>query len=140
MSGRLLAVDYGRKRVGLAVTDELGMTAQPLPTIHVSGVAEAVAGVTQVAETWSVREILVGVPLNMDGSRGPMADAATRFARSLEEASNRPVQMWDERLTSAEARRSLLDAPRRVRGGKGVVDQVAAVLLLQNYLSATTEG
>ncbi len=135
---RVLAVDYGRRRIGLAVSDELGITAQGIPTIRAAGRAKAVAAVAEVAAGWGVGEVVVGLPLNMDGTRGEMADAAETFAQGLREATGLPVSCWDERLTSRSAHRALQEMGERSRGRKGRVDRMAATLLLDTYLRAHT--
>jgi putative Holliday junction resolvase len=133
---RILGVDYGRRRIGIAVSDELGLTAQGMPTLQAGGRAEAIAVVAEAASRLQVGEIVVGLPLNMDGSRGPMAEAAEAFARGLEEATGLPVCCWDERLTSRSAHRAMQEMGQRSRGQKGRVDRIAATLLLDTYLKA----
>ncbi len=132
--GRILAVDFGRRRVGLAVSDELGLTAQGMPTVQVTGARQALTAVTDVALRWGVVEIVVGLPLNMDGSIGPMARATQTFAEALRAETGVKVTCWDERLTSVSARRSLIEMGRRRRREKGEVDRIAATLLLETYL------
>ncbi len=133
---RILAVDYGRRRIGLAVSDELGLTAQGIPTVRAGGMAEATAAVAGAASRWKVGEIVVGLPLNMDSSRGPMAEAAEAFARGLRKATGLPVRCWDERLTSRAARRAVREMGKGTRGRKETVDRMAATLLLDTYLRA----
>ena len=137
---RVLAVDYGRRRIGLAVSDELGMTAQGIPTVHVRGVQEAVAAVAEVARGWAAGEVVVGLPLNMDGSRGPMAEAAEAFAGALGRTTGLPVYFQDERWTSLSARRAMAEMGMRTRGRKGEVDRIAATLLLDAYLQARSSS
>ena len=136
---RILAVDYGRRRIGLAVSDELGLTAQGISTVRVGNRAEAVATVAEVAFKWAAEELVVGLPLNMDGSKGPMAEAAEAFAESLGEATGLPVRCWDERLTTVSAHRRLQEMGKRSRGRKEAVDRMAATLLLQAYLQLRSE-
>ena len=131
---RILAVDYGRRRIGLAVSDELGITAQGIPTVRATGMAKAVVAVAEVVAGWGIGEIVVGLPLNMDGSRGEMADAAETFAQGLRETTGLPVSYWDERLTSRSAHRALQEMGKRSHERKGMVDRVAATLLLDTYL------
>ncbi len=132
---RILGVDYGRRRIGLAVSDALGLTAQGLPTIEATGRANAVAAVCDVAKRQSATEIVVGLPLNMDGTRGELAHAAQAFADELAVLTGIPTRCWDERLTSRAAHRALRETGTRVRGRKGTVDRVAASLLLSSYLT-----
>ena len=131
---RILGVDYGRRRIGLAVSDELGLTAQGLPTIEATGRSRAVAAVADVARAYSVSEIVVGLPLNMDGSHGELAEAATVFSTQLAESTGIGTRCWDERLTSVTAHRVMRETGTRLRGRKGKVDRIAATVLLDSYL------
>lgn len=133
---RILAVDYGRRRVGLAVSDELGVAARGLPTVQAHSRSSAVDAVAKAASDVGASAFLVGLPLNMDGSRGPMAEAAESFAAALDRATGLPVRLWDERLTTAAARRALGEIGVGKREKKGALDRMAAVLLLNNYLQA----
>ena len=133
---RILAVDYGRRRVGLAVSDEMGFAARGLPTVRADSRSSAVDSVAQVASDVGAAALLVGLPLNMDGSRGPMAEAAEAFAAALNRTTGLPVRLWDERLTTVAARRTIREIGARKRNEKGTVDRMAAVLLLNNYLQA----
>ena len=133
---RILAVDYGRRRVGLAVSDEMGLAARGLPTVRAGSRSSAVDSVAQVASDVGAAALLVGLPLNMNGSRGPMAEAAEAFAAALNRTTGLPVRVWDERLTTVAARRAIREIGARDRDKKGTVDRMAAVLLLNNYLQA----
>ena len=133
---RILAVDYGRRRVGLAVSDEMGLAARGLPTVRAGSRSSAVDSVAQVASDVGAAALLVGMPLNMNGSRGPMAEAAEAFAAALNRTTGLPVRFWDERLTTVAARRAIREIGARDRDKKGTVDRMAAVLLLNNYLQA----
>ena len=133
---RILAVDYGRRRVGLAVSDEMGLAARGLPTVRAGSRSSAVDSVAQVASDVGAAALLVGMPLNMNGSRGPMAEAAEAFAAALNRTTGLPVRVWDERLTTVAARRAIREIGARDRDKKGTVDRMAAVLLLNNYLQA----
>jgi putative Holliday junction resolvase len=129
---RTMAVDLGSARTGVAVSDELGMLAQPWKTLP-GGAASLEAVVAAVAELTPGR-ILVGLPRNMDGSYGPAAEAARAFAADLRARVDCPVDLWDERLTTVAAQRSLRESGRKARDQRGVVDQVAAQILLQSWL------
>lgn len=131
---RILGVDYGRRRIGLAVSDGLGLTAQGLDTLAVRSGTEAVEAVARIAVEHKVEEVVVGMPLNMDGSAGPMALDAEGFAAAVAGRTGLPVVRWDERLTSVAAERAVREMDLRTRGRKGVVDRIAAVLILQGYL------
>ena len=131
---RTMAVDWGWVRYGLAVSDELGLTAQAVGTFTRTSDAQMVTAVAEQARAMEVGAIVVGLPKNMDGSQGPSAEAARTFARALEEQVGVPVHLWDERLTSLAAERLLVDAGVRRRARRGLVDRVAATLILQGFL------
>lgn len=131
--GRVLGVDLGTVRVGLAVSDPEGLMAQPLDVI---ASADAVEAIAERARELEVAEIVVGIPLRMSGARGPEAEAAEEFARSLEEATDLPVRRWDERLSTVEAERAMRAAGASARKQRGVVDKVAAALILDAYLES----
>jgi putative Holliday junction resolvase len=129
---RIMAVDLGSVRTGVAVSDELGMLAQPWKTLP-GGEAALEAVVSAVGELKPVR-VLVGLPRNMDGSYGPAAEGARAFADQLKSRVPCPVDLWDERLTTVSAQRALRESGRKARDQRGVVDQVAAQFLLQSWL------
>ena len=129
---RTMAVDLGTVRTGVAVSDELGMLAQPWKTLP-GGDAALEAVVSAVGEVKPVR-VLVGLPRNMDGSYGPAAEGARAFAEQLKSRVPCPVDLWDERLTTVSAQRALRESGRKARDQRGVVDQVAAQFLLQSWL------
>lgn len=131
---RILAVDWGRARLGLAVSDELGLIAQGLASLPRAGEARDVEAIGSYIRNLGVEAIVVGLPKNMDGSLGPSADAARAFARSLHEGLEIPVHLWDERLTTLAAQRTLVGAGVRRRARRAVVDQVAATMILQGFL------
>lgn len=135
---RILALDYGRRRIGMAVSDELGLTAQGLPTLVVSRLADALSGVADVVSRWDVAKIVVGMPLNMDGSSGAMADAVDLFVQNLESVVQVPIVRIDERWTSVAAHRTMRDMGMKTRGRKETVDRLSATFLLQIYLQQTT--
>lgn len=129
---RIMAVDLGSVRTGVAVSDELGMLAQPWKTLP-GGEAALEAVVSAVGELKPVR-VLVGLPRNMDGTYGPAAEGARAFAEQLKSRVPCPVELWDERLTTVSAQRALRESGRKARDQRGVVDQVAAQFLLQSWL------
>ncbi len=129
---RTMAVDLGSARTGVAVSDELGMLAQPWKTLP--GGAASLEAVVAAAGELKPGRILVGLPRNMDGSYGPAAEAARAFAGDLRARVECPVDLWDERLTTVAAQRSLRESGRKARDQRGVVDQVAAQILLQSWL------
>jgi putative Holliday junction resolvase len=128
VSGRVLCIDFGTVRIGLAVSDPLGATAQPLDVV-----ASDVDAVVERARELEVGEIVVGLPLRTSGEAGPEAVAARDFARDVEEASGIPVQLWDERLSSVQAEKVMGGTARSRRGS---VDKVAAAIVLQSFLDA----
>ena len=140
---RILALDVGERRIGLAISDELGYTAQPLFTLHRTRLREDLKSIARVLRKHArVEEIVVGNPLYMSGDVSPQALRAQAFADAVRAEFALPVVMWDERLTTTEAHRHL-DAMGHSRapgaGGvarKNIIDQVAAVLILEAYLEA----
>ncbi len=131
---KILAVDWGRATLGLAVSDALGITAQgvtSLPRVSQSRDLEAIG--TYVRDL-GVDAIVVGLPKNMDGSLGPSAEAAQEFGRLLHDRLDIPVHLWDERLTTLAAERTLVGAGMRRRARRAVLDQVAATMILQGFL------
>ena len=129
--GRVLGVDVGTVRVGLAVSDPLKMLASPLDVCARDDALDEI--MRQIAEL-DVERVVVGIPLRMNGDHGPEADAATAFANEISELSGTPVDMWDERLSTVEAERAMRSAGTDARGQRGKVDKVAAALVLQAYL------
>lgn len=134
LAGRILAVDYGERRVGLAVSDPAGLIAQGLETIEVMSTGETLASIVELAESEQVREIILGLPVNMDGTKGEMAVKVEAFADQLRGRVSCEVRTWDERLTSVSAQRAMHEMGVGTRGNKGGLDRIAATLLLQNYL------
>ena len=131
---RILALDVGEKRIGLAVSDPLGITAQGLGVLIRQGREADLERLLQVAREYHVTEIVVGLPRHMDGRPGKMAPEILELATSLGEALGVKVTPWDERLTSVEAERVLIQADLSRRKRRKVIDQLAAVLILQGYL------
>jgi len=137
---RVLAVDLGLRRIGLAVSDPLGLTAQGLPSLARG--ADPVGQVLRVCREVGATEVVVGLPLRMDGSSGPAAEKARDFAERLRERSGLAVHLWDERLSSVAAERTLIEGGvRRLdRRRRGLVDRGAAVLILQGFLDRRRTG
>ena len=131
---RVLGIDLGEARIGLAISDELGMLAHPLETILVKKVADPVAHIARIVEREKVSAIVLGLPRNMDGSHGPAAEKAKTFAKQLQEKTACAVKLWDERLTSVAAQKALHDSGLNVKQSRAVIDQVAAQMILQGYL------
>ena len=133
---RILAIDHGTKRIGLAVSDELGVIAQPLEFVAAEPFAAFLARVKEIIREKQVELLLVGMPRNMDGSYGPAALKVEEFTAVLRDAIAIPIKTWDERLTSAQANRLLIQAGVRRDKRKKKVDQTAAAILLQSYLDS----
>jgi putative Holliday junction resolvase len=135
---RVLAIDYGERRLGLAVSDEAGAFAFPAGTLERRGGRRDLEALKQLAAERGVARVVVGLPLHMDGRAGPEARAAEAFAAALGQATGLPVDTFDERWTTREAARSLREqgyVGRRGRKGRENVDSVAATLILQAYLA-----
>ena len=135
---RVLAIDYGERRLGLAVSDEEGAFAFPAGALERRGLKRDLAALRALAEERGIASVVVGLPLHMDGREGPEARAARAFAAAVGEATGLPVETFDERWTTREAERSLQAqgmVGRRGRARKDVVDEVAATLLLRAWLA-----
>jgi len=133
--GRILALDLGRRRIGLALSDPLGLTAQGLETFERTSRREDLARLTRLVREREVERIVIGNPVELSGREGRQSQWAREFAERLADRTGVPVVLWDERLTSVEAERVLREA-----GGAGVtrgsVDRLAAMILLQSYLDS----
>jgi putative Holliday junction resolvase len=137
---RILALDVGKRRIGVAISDELGLTAQGLETLQRKNNREDYAALTRVAVEKRVSMILVGNPVNMSGREGRQAEWVRQFAEALSARTGLPVKMWDERLTTVEAERVLRQSGISIQKRARAVDRLAAVLLLQSYLDALALG
>ncbi len=131
---RILALDVGTKRIGLAVSDPLGLTAQGLGVLERKDWDRDLARLQEIARPYRVREVLVGLPRHMDGRPGEKVEEILALARALGEALGAKVSTWDERLSTVEAERLLIQADLSRKRRRRVVDQVAASLILQAYL------
>ena len=131
---RILALDHGTKRIGVAVSDETKTIAQPLEYIPAEPFADFLARLKQLLIAKEIDLVLIGLPRNMDGSYGPAAQKVELFAGVLKAAITVPIKMWDERLTSTMANRILIQGNVRRDKRKEKVDKMAAAILLQSYL------
>jgi len=131
---RVLAVDPGTKRVGVAVSDPSGTIAQPLATVEAEPQSTLVERLVELARGQEAGRIVVGLPRRMDGSYGPEAKAAQELADALRKASRLPVELADERLTTVAAERSMIEGGARRARRRAAIDRVAATLLLQSHL------
>ena len=134
MSPRILAIDFGMKRIGLAVSDALGITAQGLPTLERTRWANDLEHLRALVEEYSAERVLVGNPVGHRGGETSMSQHAAEFAEKLRKHLTCPVELRDERLTSVEANRALRESGMSQGKRQRAVDRVAAVLLLQSYL------
>jgi putative Holliday junction resolvase len=133
---RVIGLDVGDKTVGIAISDELGLTAQGLPTLRRARLVADLAHVQGVAEEHSATRITVGLPLNMNGTEGPRGAASRKFGDALGKLTGLPIEYWDERLTTAQAERVLLEADVSRRKRRLVIDKLAAQVILQGWLDA----
>ena len=131
---RILALDHGSKRIGVAVSDETKTIAQPLEFIPAGPFADFLERLKQLNHEKEIDLILVGLPRNMDGSYGPAAQKVETFVAVLRSAITVPIKMWDERLTSSQATKILIQGNVRRAKRKEKVDKMAAAILLQSYL------
>ena len=131
---RILAIDFSARNIGLAVTDELGVTAQGLPTYHRSNKKADFDYLRRLIRQHGVQEIVMGLPLRMSGVEGIQAEKVQAFAEELRRRFKLPVHLYDERLTSVEANRLLRETEMSIHRRAEVVDRIAAVLILQSYL------
>jgi putative holliday junction resolvase len=134
MPVRILGLDYGSKRIGVAVSDELEITARGLTTIIRKNQKNDLDEIAKVIRTYTVEKIVIGYPIKLDGSEGIQCEKISRFAKLLEAKLRLPVIKWDETLTTKEAEDILIQAHVRREKRKRVVDKLAATLILQGYL------
>ena len=134
---RTLALDLGEKKVGLAISDPLGITAQPLEVIRPAGKKQLIDHIKNVIRERGVGRLVLGLPLNMDGKAGEKARDVCAFAEELKAELGVPVCLWDERLTTMEVNRIMIRADISRKKRKKADDKLAAQLILQNYLDAS---
>jgi len=134
--GKYLGIDFGSKRIGVAVSDEEGIIAFPLCVIQNAGLQRVVQELNRIVAERTVSKIVVGLPLNMDGSKGPAAEGVERFAELLKERLGLPVDLWDERLSTKIAERAMIDGGLSRRRRKQSIDEATAHVILQSYLDA----
>jgi putative Holliday junction resolvase len=134
--GRVLALDLGKKRIGLALSDELGLTAQGLETLEREGRRDDIEVLRRLAAGNNVRLILIGDPLHMSGEQSRQGEYTREFARQLEYKTGLPIRFWDERWTSREAERTLRGSGIAQGQRKPAIDRLSAVILLQSYLDS----
>lgn len=132
--GRLLALDVGKKRIGLAVSDELGLTAQGIETLQRTRIRADLEALQTIADQWNVHTLLVGKPLHMSGDESRQSEYTREFAERLSKTLRLPLVYWDERLTSREAERLLREGGATLAQSRLAVDRMSAVLILESYL------
>ncbi|WP_257449269.1 Holliday junction resolvase RuvX [Archangium lipolyticum] len=133
---RALGLDYGTKTIGVAVSDGLGLTAQTVTTIRRTNLKADLAALGELVREYEAERFVVGLPLNMDGSEGPRAEATRKFVDALTQTLGLPVELWDERLSTVAAQRTLLEADLSRAKRREVIDQMAAQFILQGWLDA----
>ena len=139
MYPRTLAIDYGDRRIGLAVSDLLGITAQPIGYLTVNGDRDAIRQLTKYMEEYQIQKIVLGLPKNMNGTEGPRVEKTRAFAQKLsEEFPQIPVDYYDERMTTIVAQRALIGM--NVKKKEGKKDMLSAAVILQGYLETHPNG
>ncbi len=139
-AGRILALDVGKRRIGVAVSDPLGLTAQGLETLERTNIRQDLAALAKLAAEWEISLVLIGNPVNMSGREGRQAEWVRRFAEDLQARTGLGTKLWDERLTTVEAGRVLRQSGISIEKRARAVDRLSAVLLLQSYLDALAAG
>ena len=139
-SGALMGLDPGSKTIGVAVSDGLRITATALETIRRKKFSQDAERLKEIAQGRDIKGVVVGLPRNMDGSEGPRAQSARAFARNVAQTLDLPVAFWDERLSTAAAERTLLEADASRKRRKEVIDSLAAQYILQGALDRLATG
>lgn len=134
---RVLGLDIGDKTIGVAVSDELGWTAQALEVIQRKGLSRDIKRIKEILNEYQVGEIVIGLPKNMNGEEGPQAKKMREFLGELQTRVNLPIRTWDERLTTVAAERTLLEGDLSRAKRKRIIDKMAAQVILQGYLDST---
>ena len=132
-----MGLDVGSRTIGVAISDELGLTAQPIKTIRRKSKQEDVKALKEIMAEFDIAKIVVGLPKNMDGTLGKQAETTFRWIKDVQEEIKVPMVTWDERLSTVGASRVLLEADLSREKRKMVIDKLAAVLILQGYLDKT---
>jgi putative Holliday junction resolvase len=135
---RILAIDYGSVRIGLALSDPTGTLARPLPFLTAKGDAKIAREIVEVAKKNEVHQFVLGLPRNMDGTSGEAATKVQAFAATLGQATPLPIKLIDERLSTVQASRQLQESGKNTRKQRGQIDSEAACVLLQGYLDSQT--
>jgi putative Holliday junction resolvase len=133
---RIMGIDYGSARIGIALSDELQLLAHPAETVPAANHATALERILALAKEKNVERIVIGLPRHMNGSLGAAADQVSQFAERLRARTDCRIETWDERLSTVAAQRSLQAAGKSSRKTRAIIDQVAAQILLQSYLDS----
>lgn len=133
-------MDVGEKNIGLAISDKLGLIAQGLPSLRRQTKNEDFSAIAGILKEHQITEIVVGMPINLDGSLGKKAQEIAAFLEDLKKRISLPIKVWDERFTSVQAERILLEADLSRKKRKRKIDQLAAQLILQNYLDSKVKA
>jgi putative Holliday junction resolvase len=136
---RMAALDVGDARIGIAISDELGLTTRGIGVVERRGGVHDLEAVARLLGPYAPERVVIGLPLNMDGSEGPQAAKVRRFADRVREHTGIPIELWDERLTTVEATETLRETGTKRRRDRGLVDQVAAAGILRSYLASRPE-
>lgn len=136
---KILGLDYGDRRIGVSISDDLGFTAQGLEVIERRKEGMDMRRIAELVQQYNVEEIVVGLPKNMNGTIGSRGELCQAFAEELKTNLQLPVHLWDERLTTVSAQRTLIEADVSRKKRKGVVDKLAAALILQNYMDSKSK-
>jgi putative holliday junction resolvase len=139
LTGRLLALDLGEKRVGVAISDELWITVRPLPFLHRTNWKQLLGAVADLLQRFDAKALVIGLPLNLDGTEGNAAIEAKSLARNFELSVKAPVYLQDERLTSREAEETLRAAGRSSSAIHQQVDSEAAAIILRDFIAQSRE-
>jgi putative holliday junction resolvase len=137
--GRILGMDVGSRRIGLAVSDPLGITAQGIETLQRANKKSDFAHLSRVIREYEIKQIVVGLPLRMSGAEGTQSEKMQVFAEELRKRFKLPVHLWDERLTSAEANRLLRETDLSIEKRGKAVDRMAAILILQSWMESQSQ-
>ncbi len=133
-NGRVLSIDYGHRRIGVAISDPLRISAQVLPTIKVRNAEQVLSTLEEIIREKNITEIVVGMPLNLKGEVGLSAQKVELFIKKLNQNFKLPIHTWDERLTSVAAERTIREMGKSPSRHKEKIDQISALLILQSYL------
>jgi putative Holliday junction resolvase len=136
---RVMGLDYGERRIGVAMSDLFGWTAQGIEVIDQKVVKDPMLRIAELVKEYEVESLVVGLPKNMNGTIGPSGEYCIAFADKLRQTLTLPVQLWDERLTTVSAERTLLEADVSRNKRKLVIDKMAAAILLQSYLDSISK-